>query len=110
MIKGQPVSGLAFRGNEIARMFCPKEPFPKNPYIRKPDCRDACNKYFTTIVAFPLDYPLKSGNIVGFLELASCSNESGLFRLSDKVKRESFYDTVLTKFFPDILNAIDILV
>ena len=61
-------------------------------------------------MAFPLDYPLKSGNIVGFLELASCSNESGLFRLSDKVKRESFYDTVLTKFFPDILNAIDILV
>ena len=110
MIKGQPVSGLAFSGNETAIMFCPKEPFPKDPYIRKPDCLDACNKYFTTIVAFPLDYPLKSGNIVGFLELASCSNESGLFRLSDKVKRESFYDTVLTKFFPDILNAIDILV
>ena len=108
MIKGQPVSGLAFRGNEIARMFCPKEPFPKNPYIRKPDCRDACNKYFTTIVAFPLDYPLKSGNIVGFLELASCSNESGLLRLDDNDKLKSVYDTVLTKFFPDILNAIDI--
>lgn len=106
IIKGQQISGLALRRNEPAKKFT-TEPSRVNTYIRKPDCQCFDNKYYTAIVAFPLTFPQKTGNIVGIFEIASCSNNSGLFKL-DELSINPFYDTVRTRFFKFICEAINI--
>lgn len=115
LIKGQSVSGLALRRNEIAKSFHVgvRSPSLISQYIRKPESLcESCLSYFTAIVAIPLTYPFSSKNVIGILELSSCSNLSGLLKLDDsddnqkRAKAAALSVVANTKFLNLICNAI----
>jgi len=85
VLNGYPVVGLAHKRKDVSFKLFPEKPVPPlAQYIRKPPCKGV--EHLTAIVAIPLMYPFKSNNVVGILEIASCSRFSGLFSLDSSNK------------------------
>jgi len=115
IVNGQPVAGMAFKMNEVALMFFPIAPSAAaSQYLRRSPCEFSTNEYFTAFVAIPLAYPSGSKNVVGVLELASCSNTSVLLKLDDgddiskMAKKATLLHIAETNFLKYICEALEI--